>query len=83
MTRHVHDDGQLVAGSVDYDYVEHHRGDEPGLLVVRGVPAELCAACDEFWFSDSVGFRLARLIEEHRPAPCQVATIDWIDANAA
>lgn len=50
MTRHTHDEGQLIEGRVDHDYVVHHPDGEPGLLVVRRVPALVCAACDEHWF---------------------------------
>ena len=82
MTRHTHDDGQLVSRTVDYDYVVHH-GDEPGLLVVTGVPAQVCLACDEHWFEDSIGFELARLLDEHRPEPGEIRTIAWSRANAA
>ncbi len=49
MTRHTHDDGQLVASSVDYDYVVRHEDDEPGLLVVTDVPARVCQVCNEYW----------------------------------
>lgn len=48
MTRHIHDDGQLVSRPVNYDYVEHFDDADPGLLVVRGVPARVCEVCDEF-----------------------------------
>jgi YgiT-type zinc finger domain-containing protein len=83
MTRHTHDDGQLVAGSVDYDYVVHHEDDEPGLLVVKDVPAQVCQVCDEYWFDDAVGFGLSRLLQQHEPRPGQVRTISWFEADAA
>lgn len=83
MTRHRHDDGQLVASSVDYDYVVHHDEGGPGLLVVTDVPAEVCPVCDEYWFDDSVGFALSQLIQRHSPAPGQVLTISWVEADAA
>lgn len=83
MTRHSHDDGQLVASSVDYDYVVHHDEGDPGLLVVTDVPAEVCQVCDEYWFDESVGFALSQLIQRHAPAPGQVLTISWVEADAA
>lgn len=83
MTRHTHDDGQLVASSVDYDYVVHHEDDEPGLLVVTDVPAQVCQVCDEYWFDESVGFALSQLLQQHEPGPGEVRTVSWIDANAA
>jgi hypothetical protein len=83
MTRHTHDDGQLAPRHVDYDFVVHHSDDEPGLLVVTGVPAFACDICDEYWFDDSVGFGLSRLLHEHEPAPGEIRTIEWLRSNAA
>lgn len=65
MTRHTHDDGQLLERHVDYDHVVHHRDSEAGLLTVTGVPVSACDVCDEYWFSDAVGFALAGLLQEH------------------
>jgi glucose-6-phosphate-specific signal transduction histidine kinase len=50
VTRHAHDDGQLAASSVDYDYVVHHEDDEPGLLVVTDVPQEHPLWAAFLWF---------------------------------
>jgi len=83
VTRHTHDDGQLVVNSVDYDYVVHHADDEPGLLVVMDVPAQVCQACDEYWFDEPVGFALSQLLQQHEPGPGEVRTISWIEADAA
>lgn len=83
MTRHSHDDGRLVSGAVDYDYVVHHDEGEPGLLVVTGVPAAICQVCDEYWFDDSVGFALSQLLQRQSPSPGQVRTISWLEADAA
>lgn len=82
MTRHTHDDGQVVSRTIDYDHVVHH-DDEPGLLVVSGVPAQVRLASDEYWFQDSTGFELARLLDEHRPGPREIRTLAWSRANAA
>jgi hypothetical protein len=83
MTRHSHDDGELREGSVDYDHVVHRRNGMASLLVVTGVPASVCDVCDEYWFDEEVGFALARLLEEHEPAPGEVRRIDWSPAHAA
>ena len=83
MTRHTHDDGQLVTRSVDYDYVVHRDEDEPGLLVVTGVPAQVCQLCDEYWFDESIGFALSRLLQQHEPGPGEVRTLSWVEADAA
>ncbi|MFN2556549.1 MAG: YgiT-type zinc finger protein [Nitriliruptorales bacterium] len=83
MTRHLHDRGELVRRSVDYEYVQHHEGADPGLLVVRGVPADACLACDEYWFDEETGFALSRVLAAHAPGPGQVVTIDWVSTQAA
>ena len=83
MTRHGHDDGELVRRPVDYDYVEHHTDADPGLLVVTGVPADVCLPCDQHWFDEETGLALADLIREHRPAPGEVRTIAWVKTHAA
>ncbi len=83
MTRHTHDDGQLVGQPIDYDYVVHHDGGDPGLLVVTGVPAQVCQVCDEYWLDERVGFALSRLLQLHEPGPGEVQTISWIEADAA
>jgi YgiT-type zinc finger domain-containing protein len=80
VTRHTHDDGELTRRAVDYEYVHHHERAEPGLLVVRGVPAEVCALCDEYWFDEDTGFALSRVLEEHAPASGRV---DWVEVQAA
>ena len=83
MSRHTHDDGALIRRTVDYEYVLHHEHAEPGLLVVRGVPAEACATCDEYWFDEDTGFSLSRVLEEHAPAAGRVVTVDWVEVQAA
>ena len=83
MSRHTHDDGALSRRRVDYEYVLHHEHAEPGLLVVRGVPAEACATCDEYWFDEDTGFALSRVLEEHAPAAGRVVTVDWVEVQAA
>lgn len=83
MARHSHDDGQLVSRPVDYDYVVHHEDGEPGLLVVTDVPAEACLVCDEYWFDETVGFALSRLLQRHRPASGEMRTVSWVEADAA
>lgn len=83
MTCHTHDDGQLADRTVDYDYVVHHEDADPGLLVVKDVPAQVCLACDEYWFDDTIGFELSRLLQDHRPEPGEVRTIAWPRADAA
>jgi hypothetical protein len=83
MTRHRHDDGELVSRHVDYDYVVHHEDGDPGLLVVQGVPASACLACDEYWFDEAVGFALSKLLQEHSPGSGEVLTISWAKADAA
>jgi hypothetical protein len=83
MTRHTHDDGELIERRVDHDHVVHHPNAEPGLLVVRGVPALVCDACDEHWFDENVGFALSRLMQQHEPGPGEVRTIEWLEADAA
>jgi hypothetical protein len=55
--------------------------DEPGLLVVTGVLASACDICEEYWFDDSVGFGLSRLLHEHEPAPGELRTIEWLRSN--
>jgi hypothetical protein len=83
MTRHTHDEGQLVDGTVDYDYVVHDDDAEPGLLVVKDVPARVCQACDEYWFEDAIGFKLSRILRDNRPEPGEVRTVAWPRADAA
>lgn len=83
MSRHAHDNGQLVERPVVYDHVVHHADDDPGLLVVTGVPASVCEVCDEYWFDEAVGFDLSRLLQEHEPGPGEVHTIGWVEAHAA
>ncbi len=83
MSRHTHDDGALIHRTVDYEYVLHHESGEPGLLVVRGVPAETCVSCDEYWFDEDTGFALCRVLEEHAPAAGRVVTVDWVEVQAA
>ena len=83
MTRHTHDDGQVVERPIDYDYVAHHADAEPGLLVITGVPAMVCTLCDEYWFDDTAGFELSRLAQESEPDPGEVRTIGWAGAHAA
>ena len=83
MSRHTRDDGELIRRTVDYEYVHHHDGDQPGLLVVRGVPAEVCAVCDEYWFEEDIGFALSRVLEEHSPASGRVVTVNWVEVQAA
>lgn len=56
MKRHRDDQGELVRGRVNFDYVGHHDNAGTGLLVVSGVPAEVCPACAEYWLDDSTGF---------------------------
>ncbi len=58
MTRHTRDEGQWVSRTVDYDYMVHHDG-EHGLLVVTGVPGQVCLASDEYWFEDTIRFEFA------------------------
>lgn len=83
MIRHRHDGGHIVRRTVDHEYVHHHTGAEPGLLVVRGVPADVCRSCDDYWFDESTGFALSDLLADHTPAPGEVLTLAWIEANAA
>lgn len=83
MTTHRHDGGYLVRRTVDHEYVHHHEGAEPGLLFVRGVPADVCRSCDDYWFDEPTGFTLSALLADHTPAPGEVLTLDWIEANAA
>ncbi len=83
MTKHQHDDGDLVRRTVDYEYVQHHEDAKPGLLVVHGVPADVCLACDEYWFDEETGFALTRVLAERAPGPGEVVTIDWGEAAAA
>jgi hypothetical protein len=83
MSRHRHDGGRLVRRTVDYEYVAHHDADQPGLLVVTGVPADVCELCDEHWFPEEDGFELTRLLGEHEPGPGQIHTIDWLGSRAA
>jgi YgiT-type zinc finger domain-containing protein len=83
VSRHTHDGGELTRRTVDYEYVRHHEGRQPGLLVVRGVPADACVTCDEFWFDDDTGFALSRILEEHAPASGRVVTVDWVEVQAA
>ena len=83
MSRHTHDDGELTRRTVDYEYVRHHEGGEPGLLVVRGLPAEVCVICYEFWFDEDTGFALSRILEVHAPAAGRVVTVDWLEVEAA
>ncbi len=73
----------MVSSPVDYDYVVRHDGDEPGLLVVTDVPAQICQICDEYWFDESVGFTLSQLLQQHEPGPGEARTVSWIEANAA
>jgi hypothetical protein len=51
--------------------------------VVRGVPAEACVTCDEYWFGEDTGFTLSRILEEHAPAAGRVVTVDWVEVPAA
>jgi hypothetical protein len=83
MSRHVHDGGEVVSTTIDYDFVEHYDSDEPGLLVVRGVPALTCRLCDEHWFNEDVGFDLVGLLVRHAPGPGEISTIDWLGNEAA
>lgn len=84
MSQHTHDDGARVRRTVDYEYVLH-RGEhaEPGLLVVRGVPAEVCVTCEEYWFDEDTGFTLSQVLAEHAPGAGRVATIHWVEVQAA
>jgi hypothetical protein len=83
MGRHTHDDGESTRRTVDYEYVRYHEGGEPGLLVVRGVPAEACIVCDKYWFDEDTGFALSRILGEHAPAAGRVVTVDWVEVQAA
>ena len=83
VSRHTHDDGEPTRRTVDYEYVHHHEGGEPGLLVVRGVRAEVCVTCDGYWFDEDTGFALSRALEEHAPAAGRVVTVDWVEVRAA
>jgi hypothetical protein len=83
VTRHTHDDGEMVERRVDHDYVVHHPDAEPGLLVVTRVPALVCDVCDEHWFDEHVGFALSRLLQQPEPGPGEIRTIEWLEAHAA
>ncbi len=83
MSRHTHDGGELTRRTVDHEYVLHHEHAEPGLLVVRGVPAEARVTCDEYWSDEDTGFALSRVLEEHGPAAGRVVTVDWVEVQAA
>ena len=52
-------------------------------LVVRGVPADACVTCDEYWFDEDTGFALSRILEENEPAAGRVVTVDWVEVPAA
>lgn len=83
MTHHAHDDGRVTERPIDYDHVVHRPDGTASLLVVTGVPASVCDVCDEYWFSEEIGFALARLLEEHEPDPGEIRRIDWTPAHAA
>lgn len=82
MMRHRHDESEPGRRPVDVDYVDHHDDVAPGLLVVTGVPADVCLACDEYWFDEATGLALTDLIRDHRPAAGEVRTITWVNTHA-
>ena len=61
--------------------MSRHTHDDGAL--VRGVPAEACATCDEYWFDEDTGSALSRVLEEHSPAAGRVVTVDWVEVQAA
>jgi hypothetical protein len=84
VSTHTRDGGRVQRRVVDYEYVAHHGPEQdPGLLVVRGVPSEGCARCDEYWFDETVGFALSELLTTHEPQPGRVKVIDWVGTDAA
>lgn len=46
-----------------------------GVVVVRNVPAQVCAQCGEAWLDDTVAARLERYVEKARENHQQVAVL--------
>lgn len=46
-----------------------------GVVVVRNVPAQVCAQCGEAWLDDTVAARLERYVEKARENRQQVAVL--------
>lgn len=83
MTTDQRDHGLLRRTAIDYDHRVHCEDGSASLLVVRGVPADECPVCDEYWFDEDTGFALAELLAQHRPAPGTVTTLRWHEAVSA
>ena len=48
-----------------------------GVVVVRRVPAHVCALCGEAWLDDSVAEKLEAIVDRARQAQAVVEVTDW------
>lgn len=47
-----------------------------GLIVVRNVPAQVCAMCGEAWIEDPVAERLEGIVQTAKVKHCQLEVVD-------
>ena len=48
-----------------------------GVVVVRDVPALVCATCGDAWIEDAVAARLEAVVEDARGKRAEVEVIQW------
>jgi YgiT-type zinc finger domain-containing protein len=48
-----------------------------GLVVVRNVPATVCALCGAEWLDDDTAGILEEIVDEAREKHCAVEILDW------
>lgn len=48
-----------------------------GVVVVRDVPALVCAMCGEAWIEDAVAARLEAVVEDARGKRAEVEVMQW------
>ena len=54
-----------------------------GVVVVRHVPALVCAQCGEAWLEDGVAERLEEVVDDARSRQLVVEVADWAEVGAA
>ncbi len=50
-----------------------------GVVVVRRVPAHVCALCGEAWLDDAVSQKLEAIVDRAREAQAVVEVTEWPD----
>jgi YgiT-type zinc finger domain-containing protein len=50
-----------------------------GVVMVRRVPAQVCALCGEAWLDDAVTQKLEAIVDRAREAQAMVEVTDWPD----